>query len=32
VDVAIAVLVITLFGITLWMVKAVERLGGGRSS
>jgi hypothetical protein len=32
VDVAIVVLVIVLFGITLWIVKAVGRLGSGRAS
>ena len=31
-DIAIVVLVIVLFGVTLWMVKAVGRLGGGRTS
>ena len=30
-DIPIALLVIVLFGITLWIVKAVERLGGGRT-
>ncbi len=30
-DLAIVALVIVLFGITLWVVKAVERLGGGRT-
>jgi hypothetical protein len=32
VDIAIVVLVIVLFGGTLWMVDAVDRLGGGRTS
>ncbi len=30
-DVPIVLLVIVLFGITLWIVKAIERLGGGRT-
>jgi hypothetical protein len=32
VDVAIVVLVVVLFGITLWMIKAVGRLGSGRTT
>jgi hypothetical protein len=32
VDVAIVVLVGVLFGLTLWIVDAVDRLGGGRTS
>jgi hypothetical protein len=31
-DVAIVILVMVLFGITLWVVKAVGRLGNGRTS
>jgi hypothetical protein len=32
VDVVIGLLVIVLFGMMLWIVEAVGRLGGGRSS
>jgi hypothetical protein len=32
VDVAIVVLVIVLFGITVWIVNAVARLGGRKTS
>ena len=31
-DLAIVILVIVLFGLTLWIVNAVGRLGGGRTS
>ena len=31
-DVAVVVLVSVLFGLTVWMADAVDRLGGGRSS
>ncbi len=30
-DLAIVFLMLVLFGITLWIVKAVERLGNGRA-